>query len=54
MMKTKYYSNSLFHRIAILLLAGVAVYSKVEAQTFNSANYIKNTQSLKVVHKQLP
>ena len=45
MMKTKYFSNSLFHRIAILLLAGVAVYSKVEAQT------ITDVSSLEIKHR---
>ena len=52
MMKTKYYSNSLFHRIAVLLLAGVAVCDNLEAQDFSNANYITSTRDQQVLHKQ--
>ncbi len=51
-MKTKYFSNCLYHRIAALLLASMAVCSSVEAQDFSNANYITSTQNLQVLHKQ--
>ena len=51
-MNSKYISFNRYCRTTILLFIGIAIYSSVEAQTFNNANYIKTTQNLSVVHKQ--
>ncbi|MBQ6049910.1 MAG: hypothetical protein IJL35_04830 [Bacteroidaceae bacterium] len=51
-MDTKYISFNCYWRITVLFITGWAMCSNVEAQTFNNANYIKDTQSLQVVHKQ--
>ena len=49
-MNTRYFSNSRNHRIAVLLLAGMAAFGSVKAQTYTNGTIVQNNS--RVIHKQ--